>query len=429
MIEHGAFTIAGIQDEAATVIQATWRGYSWRKSFEERKQLLILHEKRRRETKKKSNIGKNELLRLTYEDSQFHSDAGLSKGFSKGPLDILGAPELNGKFNDSAYLEKENDIRKPFLQNDEFENIDAYDNYLLNNPSGVSYNELVKNELSQERNQRPSDARVLDKDIDEKEGSAKMVSSEKCDDSLGRSLESDEGILLESKFQSKIGLNESRSYQNDVERERDMQVGPRNEKKSLSSLPEANYTQTIRPNHKREEIHKVENVSERLILDDEMKKPGPGDRLSNEVEKEYGKKILGQQISLDVGDQSVIQRTARLYKALPTPSTSSSTYSFSSNGNLKPWQIYKRERHRKLLIRRKIESAVVIQRAFRTHISKQRSSDGGRISTAVKETEARDRRIMEDIAALVIQLHWRKYMKRKLMKVKQEEKREASDAR
>eukprot|EP00795_Rhopilema_esculentum_P013394 gene13394-4257_t len=428
MIEHGAFTIAGIQDEAATVIQATWRGYSWRKSFEERKQFLILHEKRRRETKKKSNTGENELPRLTYEGSQFESDAGLSKSF---PKDTFGAPELNEKFNGSAYLEKESDIRKPYIQNDEFEHMDAYDNYLVHNPSGVSYDELVKNELSQDHYQRQSDVRFLDKDIDENEkgGSARMVSSEKCDNSLGKSLESDEGFLLENKFQSKIGLNDSRSYQNDVEQERGMQIGLRNEKQSLSSLPEINYTQKKLPNQKREEIHKVKNVSERLILDDEMKKPGPGDQLSNRVEKEYETKVLDRQISLDVGDQSVIQRTARLYKALPTPSTSSSTYSFSSNGNLKPWQIYKRERHRKLLIRRKIESAVVIQRAFRTHISKQRSSDGGRTSTAVKEIEARDRRIMEDIAALVIQLHWRKYMKRKLMKEKQEEKREALDAR
>lgn len=45
MIEQGGFTINGIQDIAATTIQKCWRGYDVRKGFENRKDLLVRHEK------------------------------------------------------------------------------------------------------------------------------------------------------------------------------------------------------------------------------------------------------------------------------------------------------------------------------------------------------------------------------------------------
>ncbi len=60
MIEHSAFTIAGIQDEAAIVIQAAWRGYRLRQSFQDQKQLLILHEKRRKQVRKRQSFNENE---------------------------------------------------------------------------------------------------------------------------------------------------------------------------------------------------------------------------------------------------------------------------------------------------------------------------------------------------------------------------------
>ncbi|XP_020627637.1 inversin-like [Orbicella faveolata] len=43
MIEQGALTINGIQDIAATTIQKCWRGYNVRKEFEDRKPLLVRH--------------------------------------------------------------------------------------------------------------------------------------------------------------------------------------------------------------------------------------------------------------------------------------------------------------------------------------------------------------------------------------------------
>ncbi|KAL6109182.1 invs [Pungitius sinensis] len=53
MLEHGALSIAAIQDIAAASIQAVYKGYTVRKAFRERKQLLMRHEQLRKETAKK----------------------------------------------------------------------------------------------------------------------------------------------------------------------------------------------------------------------------------------------------------------------------------------------------------------------------------------------------------------------------------------
>lgn len=49
MLEHGALSIAAIQDIAAASIQAVYKGYTVRKAFKERKQLLMRHEQLRKD--------------------------------------------------------------------------------------------------------------------------------------------------------------------------------------------------------------------------------------------------------------------------------------------------------------------------------------------------------------------------------------------
>uniref|UniRef100_A0A8C9W3K7 Inversin n=1 Tax=Scleropages formosus TaxID=113540 RepID=A0A8C9W3K7_SCLFO len=51
MLEHGALSIAAIQDIAASTIQAVYKGYKVRKAFRERKNLLMRHEQLRRDAK------------------------------------------------------------------------------------------------------------------------------------------------------------------------------------------------------------------------------------------------------------------------------------------------------------------------------------------------------------------------------------------
>ncbi|KAJ0000380.1 hypothetical protein NQD34_012222 [Periophthalmus magnuspinnatus] len=53
MLEHGALSIAAIQDIATATIQAVYKGYTVRKAFRERKQLLMRHEQLRKDAAKK----------------------------------------------------------------------------------------------------------------------------------------------------------------------------------------------------------------------------------------------------------------------------------------------------------------------------------------------------------------------------------------
>uniref|UniRef100_A0A671UGP0 Inversin n=1 Tax=Sparus aurata TaxID=8175 RepID=A0A671UGP0_SPAAU len=58
MLEHGALSIAAIQDIAAASIQAVYKGYTVRKAFRERKQLLMRHEQLRKDATRSTRRSK-----------------------------------------------------------------------------------------------------------------------------------------------------------------------------------------------------------------------------------------------------------------------------------------------------------------------------------------------------------------------------------
>ncbi|XP_061850947.1 inversin [Colius striatus] len=69
MLEHGALSIAAIQDIAAFKIQAVYKGYKVRKAFQERKNLLMKHEQLRKDAaaKKREEESKRKEAKLQKE--------------------------------------------------------------------------------------------------------------------------------------------------------------------------------------------------------------------------------------------------------------------------------------------------------------------------------------------------------------------------
>ncbi|KAG9283610.1 inversin isoform X1 [Astyanax mexicanus] len=78
LLEHGAMSIAAIQDIAASTIQALYKGYKVRRAFKERKNLLMRHEQLRKDAAKKREEERRR------EAVQQHSlaEAGLHKQMS-----------------------------------------------------------------------------------------------------------------------------------------------------------------------------------------------------------------------------------------------------------------------------------------------------------------------------------------------------------
>ncbi|KAK2142467.1 hypothetical protein LSH36_951g03000 [Paralvinella palmiformis] len=102
MIEQGALSITGIQDIAALKIQAVFRGYRVRKTFVERKRLLMKHEQLRKdaakkkaeeECKRKDNKHKQEVAERRNKDE---SDADQSETSTDSGLESIAAENNTG---------------------------------------------------------------------------------------------------------------------------------------------------------------------------------------------------------------------------------------------------------------------------------------------------------------------------------------------
>ena len=98
MIEQGALTINGIQDIAATTIQSCWRGYQVRKSFQNRKNLLMRHEQLKDMKKRASAAKQRRTGNLSLTQSPFVRSSRLRVYFSRQPTESGG-----GVLNKAVY--------------------------------------------------------------------------------------------------------------------------------------------------------------------------------------------------------------------------------------------------------------------------------------------------------------------------------------
>ncbi|CAM9629374.1 unnamed protein product [Lampetra planeri] len=99
MLEHGALSIAAIQDIAATKIQAVYRGHRVRRSYLDRKKLLMKHEQlrkhaasRKREEVNRRKEAAQKLLKIGESGAEERAKQALSATGTRGPT-RSGAPE------------------------------------------------------------------------------------------------------------------------------------------------------------------------------------------------------------------------------------------------------------------------------------------------------------------------------------------------
>ncbi|NP_001408058.1 inversin isoform 4 [Mus musculus] len=86
MLEHGALSIAAIQDIAAFKIQAVYKGYKVRKAFRDRKNLLMKHEQLRKDAAAKKREEENKRKEAEQQKGQLDTDPPRSHCSSSAPV-------------------------------------------------------------------------------------------------------------------------------------------------------------------------------------------------------------------------------------------------------------------------------------------------------------------------------------------------------
>ncbi|XP_052474363.1 inversin isoform X1 [Carassius gibelio] len=115
LLEHGALSIAAIQDIAASSIQALYKGYKVRRAFRERKKLLMRHEQLRKDAAKK----REEERRREAEQQLSLAEAGQKKLVSLAEVRVekLSLDETEQSVKDPAALKGHKHRKSPSAHN------------------------------------------------------------------------------------------------------------------------------------------------------------------------------------------------------------------------------------------------------------------------------------------------------------------------
>lgn len=115
LLEHGALSIAAIQDIAASSIQALYKGYKVRRAFKERKKLLMRHEQLRKDAAKK----REEERRREAEQQLSLAEADQKQRVSLAAVGVekLSLDETEQRFKDPAAVKGHKHKKSPGAHN------------------------------------------------------------------------------------------------------------------------------------------------------------------------------------------------------------------------------------------------------------------------------------------------------------------------
>eukprot|EP00794_Sanderia_malayensis_P017324 gene17324-19057_t len=431
MMEHSAFTIAGIQDEAATVIQATWRGYRLRKAFVDQKQLFILHEKKRKETRRRQGV--DDESHASKNDGEAEK---LINSFRKSRDEPFGSFASGSPFSEEG---KEKFVATEAEYQDEIESLVS--EALSEKSTGSSRRRTSKrNNLNNMEHADSFVTRVDRGGFATNQELDRLAEEERLSSAYSSSSQRREGGT--SGRGNKEKSSHSRLERNTATRHRDVNEG-------VSYSNHHDHNNSPRSENIRDVV--VERMGNELGNEREHEAEPYGDNLNTStkrIELKSNEEARGKEQarartdrqrtktrartdrqSTNTDDRSVTATIADDKKASRLDYSAGSSFHPSAmssvdHSNMKPWQLYAIEQRKSRLVRLKIESAIVIQRAFRKYLSRTRKtvdrdseSDGGKVAGS-------DDGVVHEIAALMIQLHWRNYLKEKLVKerIKEDEK-------
>ncbi|KAK2902985.1 hypothetical protein Q8A67_007698 [Cirrhinus molitorella] len=113
LLEHGALSIAAIQDIAASSIQALYKGYKVRRAFRERKKLLMRHEQLRKDAAKK----REEERRREAEQQLSLADQKQLVSLAAARVEKLSLDETEQSFKDPVAVKGHKHKKSPSAHN------------------------------------------------------------------------------------------------------------------------------------------------------------------------------------------------------------------------------------------------------------------------------------------------------------------------
>lgn len=360
MIEQGGLTFRAIQDVAATTIQSCWRGYRVRKPFQKRKTLYMRHEQLKRDMKRRSSAVKEEELKAQITQSATSSCHLALEYQEPRPSTDSGRRQALCHRTSSA------------------DGLFQLDLELLSEPSNMYYN---------------SNANISNDEDDDDDGSYRVVNEEYYD------YESDleESYLLPT-------ILETSNPREMMLSNRECTMIPEDEMEG-KTFEQINIDE--KAIHTQDAKNEPEDIKASIyeMLSKQTENSSSNFNRSDDKPQKYAANMESSEASNDIESNDTLFMHEK-------PKQDHLKDAFAKDEmkivlHPKTSEIARKQRERRQLIRAKVNAATTIQRWYRRHRRVKQSE------VNFYELQIDQQDLVKNIAALTIQLFWRKYLSRK----------------